>query len=383
MGACGDSEQECDNGGPNHGTTYITTPMHSPRIALIIIALLTASEGRTADFESVEWLCATRGEGLTKPSKPLISIDGYTLLTRPAEFAAVCGAVAKRRLGAELKPALMEIPKDTAAYRAVCKKRPCRLIAPPRPLGAVCMTTGDCIPGSQCMYGTCEWPGPCASRSTVETSAVITYEYDHLLREKLTSRRSNDGSVMTHRSAWTDKPLTQTIETRVADRAKPLSLEEVVYTERYRIVGLRGLDPETRKQQRYERFDWDKAGDCHISGTTIFGASEKEVVGRSITTCNSAGRTLSRTAVSAGGELQYKRRYTYDTAGHLVSLENDYPGHGKDGAPLKVRVEYMRGDDGLIIGVRADTGRDGTYENVESYDMSCWQVKNGRVERRK
>lgn len=232
------------------------------------------------------------------------------------------------------------------------------------PLGGQCELTADCLRGSICDGGVCEYPGPCAVVTRDESGAVLMEEtrwYDPQGRVRRREWDVPDAEDWLEVSTWKGHRV-HSMTRYVAN--EPDIASRITYDRHGRHKRLEqgdSLDALTMvTEYRYDNpcggaaFDWsDSATGDHgwravVCGETYPASATSWIHG------TPPRRTQHRVYTIEGGRL----------TSTLFQTSEEH----------RTRVHFQRDSTGVQIGEAQDVDDDGTLDMVATWDLTCWEV---------
>ena len=247
-----------------------------------------------------------------------------------------------------------------------------------KPLGAACRVRTECIAGAVCWMGTCEVPGPCSARRVKARGEVvatlrpaydargyeIARETEGVGAERYRGQLSADGRRFLQRF-WKSKegsgPPDRIVDSRLDARGRLLS--QLTY------------GPGGRKDGTLTVFHWKRAKGCLRAPATEYrGSSRGRVTGAVEMECDPQGhprRSRSYSLESGRRVLVRETEFRYRDgrwAGRTDSARLS------EGRTVRSAFTLVRDARGVVAGLDYDHGADGTVDEREIWDVSCWTV---------
>jgi hypothetical protein len=242
---------------------------------------------------------------------------------------------------------------------------------PPHPVGGPCRSTADCTSGTECAWNTCEYPSPC--RATW----------------------SPPGGAPTRTQIWTHDPQGRILGSVIEENGKPAGTETYTWSPDGRVCTIEVRD---RGALRTVRLEHDATGNVTRMLETLGGKTEEttyrwpqtwdcplpEVAMRDL-----AGQLIMAPTTTCQGdrrETVWKRpdgtvSHTSTSVfqgGRMIERTTQY---FVDSVPRAARFTIERDARGAVQRLSYDFGADGTVDQVEVRDHSCFVVGPEGVKR--
>ncbi len=242
-----------------------------------------------------------------------------------------------------------------------------------RPPGALCRADVECIVGSRCQYGVCEYPGPCSATVTDDSGVVVgaaVYAYDHRLRTT-EARHYRKGQLdRRERHRWSADGRVQTWSSWITG-AKGLLRGRMTYDERGVIRESVEFDRDAGDQTT--TFEM-KPGCPGVDGITR--NAEGAVVFEMVSHCEGARLARMESVMMVDGKrTPFRTRVSTHQGDRLVKLEfryrnADLPDH---------EIVFVRDEQGAQVGMKSRTHGHPQSVVHERWDMSCWKVTDAGI----
>ncbi len=244
------------------------------------------------------------------------------------------------------------------------------------PPGGVCTHDGDCAAGLVCEYTTCEVAGPCGTRRLDAGGGEVertTHRYDAQGRPLGSESWRGGERVRREETEWSADGRRATTRRWLHDpeRAEPDVVVVQEYDARGAVVRVEERWPGDPEQGQVSEYRWPAPGACRVPEMTMRSRGGER--GFSRARCE-GGRAVGTELVRRreGREEVFRtRRYVWDANGRLAEMTNTF-GAGIPVPPL--RLVYRRNAAGLLTELAHDQGADGSVDQREVYDLSCWDL---------
>ncbi|MFT7622150.1 MAG: hypothetical protein ACI9WU_001318 [Myxococcota bacterium] len=236
--------------------------------------------------------------------------------------------------------------------------------------GGICKSNKDCIQGSFCRYGVCEYPGPCTSAGVDDQGhpKVSVYAYNtqqrqtdgrHYERGKLARREQSTWSADGRTEEWTQSLATDEGQTYSGKLS-------------YRDDGWVEVSTDTDPKGKTRTTRWTMKSECLVGDGVTTDASNR-VTARTVASCKDGrpDKTLQyrQEEGDAAEKLLRTKSYVFEN-GRLAKMLYEY--HSIEMPEFE--ITFLRDADGAQVGQVHHSKREGQGPLTERWDMSCWKV---------